>query len=161
MDFQPLFAVEGLVANAVEGLVANEGWVTIPVIVSSRRRGPKVSLYRDCHPAILDHRGRGLVTEAAASAIFARIRDSRQSLRRRLPAGERRPLIVIYDWGRNLSDLQTAKLLELTPRLASTHVLGGRGYRGDSGACRRVNCQERNWFPASPSIELPQNFALN
>jgi type III restriction enzyme len=35
--------------------------------------------------------------------------------RRRLPAGERRPLIVVYDEGHNLSDLQTTRLLELAP----------------------------------------------
>lgn len=34
---------------------------------------------------------------------------------RRLPNGERRPLIVIYDEGQNLSDLQTARLMELGP----------------------------------------------
>lgn len=34
---------------------------------------------------------------------------------RRLPNGERRPLIVIYDEGQNLSDLQTDRLLELGP----------------------------------------------
>lgn len=34
---------------------------------------------------------------------------------RRLPTGERRPLIVIYDEGQNLSDLQTDRLLELGP----------------------------------------------
>jgi type III restriction enzyme len=35
--------------------------------------------------------------------------------RRRLPSGERRPLIVVYDEGQNLSDLQTERLLELAP----------------------------------------------
>jgi type III restriction enzyme len=35
--------------------------------------------------------------------------------RRRLPNGQRRPLLVIYDEGQNLSDLQTTRLLELDP----------------------------------------------
>jgi type III restriction enzyme len=35
--------------------------------------------------------------------------------RRRLPGGERRPLIVVYDEGQNLSDLQTERLMELAP----------------------------------------------
>lgn len=35
--------------------------------------------------------------------------------RRRLPSGQRRPLIVIYDEGQNLADLQTERLLELAP----------------------------------------------
>jgi type III restriction enzyme len=35
--------------------------------------------------------------------------------RRRLSSGERRPLIVVYDEGHNLSDLQTTRLLELAP----------------------------------------------
>lgn len=35
--------------------------------------------------------------------------------RRRLPNGQRRPLLVIYDEGQNLSDLQTERLLELAP----------------------------------------------
>ena len=34
---------------------------------------------------------------------------------RRLPNGERRPLIVIYDEGQNLTDLQTGRLMELAP----------------------------------------------
>ena len=46
---------------AVERLVANDGWVTSRVkAVSRRRRGPQARLYRACHPAILDHRGRRL-----------------------------------------------------------------------------------------------------
>ena len=46
---------------AVERLVANDGWVASRVkAVSRRRRGPQARLYRACHPAILDHRGRGL-----------------------------------------------------------------------------------------------------
>lgn len=35
--------------------------------------------------------------------------------KRRLQSGERRPLVVIYDEGHNLSDLQTNRLLELSP----------------------------------------------
>lgn len=35
--------------------------------------------------------------------------------RRRLPNGQRRPLVVVYDEGQNLSDLQTERLLELAP----------------------------------------------
>lgn len=35
--------------------------------------------------------------------------------RRRLPNGQRRPLVVIYDEGQNLSDLQTERLMELAP----------------------------------------------
>ena len=46
---------------AVERLLANDGWVTSRVkAVSRRRRGPQARLYRACHPAILDHRGRRL-----------------------------------------------------------------------------------------------------
>ena len=46
---------------AVERLVANDGWVTSRVkAVSRRRRGPQARLYRACHLAILDHRGRRL-----------------------------------------------------------------------------------------------------
>ena len=51
--FQPLLAVERLVAN--------DGWVASRVkAVSRRRRGPQARRYRACHPAILDHRGRRL-----------------------------------------------------------------------------------------------------
>ena len=43
--FQPLLAVERLVAN--------DGWVASRVkAVSRRRRGPQARLYRACHPAI-------------------------------------------------------------------------------------------------------------
>ena len=35
--------------------------------------------------------------------------------RRRSPSGVRRPLLIVYDEGHNLSDLQTRRLLELSP----------------------------------------------
>lgn len=35
--------------------------------------------------------------------------------RRQLPNGQKRPLLVVYDEGQNLSDLQTERLLELAP----------------------------------------------
>ena len=55
----PLRASQPLLA--VERLVANDGWVASRVkAVSRRRRGPQARLYRACHPAILDHRGRRL-----------------------------------------------------------------------------------------------------
>src|SRR4249919_205731 len=57
----PLRASQPLLA--VERLVANDGWVASRVkAVSRRRRGPQARLYRACHPAILDHRGRRLTT---------------------------------------------------------------------------------------------------